>query len=99
MKKKPLDKLKELVEQEENETIITETLEYVKVLIASNKRAQKPPSPEVWASLPRWRQLQILLISEFFYQLYLLQKWFSDQREKGCSLWARNWISKLNSKS
>jgi hypothetical protein len=82
-KKKNIDKIKELLEQEENETIIAETLEYVKVLWAFNKLARKPPSPEIWARLSRWRQLQIVLISELFYQHYLLKTWLSDQREKG----------------
>ncbi len=98
MKKKPIEKLKELVEQEENETIIAEVLEYVKVLRAFNKRDRKPPSADIWAGLPRWRQLQIFLISELFYQIYLLKQWFSDQCNKGWLLWAREWTSKRTSR-
>lgn len=98
MKKKPLDKLKELVEQEENETIVAEVLEYMKVLIAFNRLDQKPPSPDLWVRLPRWRQLQIFLISELFYRIYLLKQWFYDQCNKGWLLWAREWNSKRTSR-
>lgn len=83
MKKKPIDKLKELIFQEEDETILVEVLEYVKVLKASKIRALKPFTPAEWARLPRWRQVQILLISEFYYRFHLLKNWFSEQHEKG----------------
>lgn len=78
------EQLKEFIEQEESEPILAEVLEYVKVLRAFMIRARKPPTPKVWARLPRWRQLQILLISELYYRIHLLAKWLSDQRSKYC---------------
>lgn len=61
---RPIDKLKEFVEQEENETIIAEVVEYVKVLKAFRKLEKEPPSPKVWERLPRWIKIFFVWIAE-----------------------------------
>lgn len=85
MKKNLRTKLKRMIEKETDERVLIDVLEYVKVVVAYhkyiNKISKKPPSPEVWQRMPRWKQLKIVLICVLFYRLYLIQKWFSEQRE------------------
>ena len=91
MKKNLRTKLKRMLEKETDERVLIDVLEYVKVIVAYRKYidkiSKKPPSPEVWQRMPRWKQLQIVLICELFYRLHLLKKWFSEQRE--------SWVQKI----
>lgn len=82
MRNDPRSRLIRMIKRETDVRVLADTLEYVKVVVAYRKYiariAKNPPTPEVWVRLPRWKQVQIVLICEYYYRLHQVKTWIND---------------------
>lgn len=89
MRNDPRSRLIRILKRETDESILVKTLEYVKVLVAYRKYigkvAKNPPSAELWNRYPRWKQLQIVLICEYYYRLHRTKTWIKNMLGRGGS--------------
>lgn len=75
MRKKAKSKLIRAIRDETDERVI-------------DRVARKPPSPEFWNRMPRWKQRQIVLIAEYYAIRYRVKVWVKSVIGK-----AVQWIS------